>query len=69
MRLVLLCQYVKGEFLVNLRAMCTKEQVLTLNRHIADGSEALWDYAEALIADAAARGYLRSETDDPDTMC
>ena len=36
----------------------TKEQVLTLNRHIADGSEALWEYAEALIDDAAAKGYL-----------
>lgn len=36
----------------------TKQQVLTLNRHIADGSETLWEYAEALIEDAAARGYL-----------
>lgn len=37
----------------------TKEQVLRLNRHIADGSETLWEYAEALINDAAAKGYLR----------
>ncbi len=36
----------------------TKEQVLRLNRHIANGSETLWEYAEALIDDAAARGYL-----------
>ncbi len=36
----------------------TKEQVLRLNRHIANGSETLWEYAEALIDDAAAKGYL-----------
>ena len=36
----------------------TKQQVLDLNRHIADGSQKLWDYAEALIDDAAAKGYL-----------
>ena len=36
----------------------TKEQVLRLNRHIADGSQSLWEYAEALINDAAAKGYL-----------
>lgn len=38
----------------------TKQQVLNLNRHIADGSQSLWEYAEALIDDAAAKGYLRS---------
>ncbi len=36
----------------------TKEQVLRLNRHIEDGSKSLWEYAEALIDDAAAKGYL-----------
>ncbi len=41
----------------------TKQQVLALNKHIADGSPSLWRYAEALIDDAAARGYLRDEKD------
>lgn len=36
----------------------TKQQVLNLNRHIADGSQSLWEYAESLIDDAAAKGYL-----------
>ena len=36
----------------------TRQQVLDLNRHIADGSQELWNYAEALIDDAAAKGYL-----------
>ena len=36
----------------------TKQQVLDLNRHVADGSQELWEYAEALIDDAAAKGYL-----------
>ena len=36
-------------------------QVLRLNRHIADGSETLWDYAEALINKATDKGFL---TDD-----
>ena len=36
----------------------TKQQVLNLNRHIADGSQSLWEYAESLIGDAAAKGYL-----------
>lgn len=36
----------------------TKQQVIDLNRHIADGSQELWNYAEALIGDAAAKGYL-----------
>ena len=39
----------------------TKEQVLRLNAHIAGGSETLWQYAKALIDDAAAKGYLREE--------
>ena len=33
-------------------------QVLSLNRHMADGSQALWEYAEALIRRAAAEGFL-----------
>jgi putative hydrolase of HD superfamily len=33
-------------------------QVLELNRHIADGSEALWEYAQAVIAEAVAHGHL-----------
>ncbi len=36
----------------------TKQQVLHLNRHIEAGSPSLWRYAEALIDDAAAKGYL-----------
>ena len=36
----------------------TQEQVLRLNRHMADGSEALWNYAEALIRQAAAEGFF-----------
>ena len=39
----------------------SKEQVLRLNRHIADGSISLWEYAEALINDAAAQGFLTDE--------
>ena len=39
----------------------TKKQVMTLNRHMADGSQTLWDYAESLIDDAAAKGYLTDE--------
>ena len=39
----------------------SKEQVLRLNRHIAAGSQSLWEYAKALIDDAAAQGFL---TDD-----
>ncbi len=37
----------------------TKDQVINLNRHMADGSQTLWEYAKALIDDAAAKGYLR----------
>ena len=36
----------------------SKAQVLNLNRHIAKGSQSLWEYAKALIDDAAAKGYL-----------
>ena len=41
----------------------SEAQVLRLNSHIADGSQALWEYAKALIDDAAAQGYLRNEKD------
>lgn len=33
-------------------------QVLARNSHIADGSAALWEYAQSLIHDAVARGIL-----------
>jgi putative hydrolase of HD superfamily len=36
----------------------TVDQVLTLNRTIAQGSQRLWDYTERLIADAVVRGFL-----------
>jgi len=39
----------------------SKAQVLRLNRHIEAGSKSLWEYAEALINDAAVNGYLREE--------
>ena len=45
----------------------TAEQVLERNRHVAEGSETLWRYVEALIQDAVARGYLpRAGTGDDD---
>ncbi len=46
----------------------SKEQVLRLNRHIEDGSLSLWEYAEALINDAAAQGFLTDERNQM-TMC
>lgn len=36
----------------------TAAQVLERNRHIAEGAPLLWEYAQALIADAVAKGYL-----------
>ncbi|MHC5034361.1 MAG: HD domain-containing protein [Planctomycetota bacterium] len=35
-----------------------KHQVLAHNSHIAGGAPALWDYAQGLIQDAVAKGYL-----------
>ena len=35
-----------------------QEQVLRRNGHIANGSDRLWDCAQSLIQDAAAKGYL-----------
>lgn len=37
----------------------TTDLVLSRNQHMAAGSQALWDYASAMIADAVARGYLK----------
>lgn len=39
----------------------SEAQVMRLNSHMADGSQTLWDYAEALIKDATAQGYLRGD--------
>ena len=39
----------------------TVEMVRKRNRHVADGSPELWRFAEAMIADAVARGYLAKE--------
>ena len=36
----------------------TSTQVIKRNRHIADGSPELWEFAEALIEDAVQKGYL-----------
>jgi len=36
----------------------TRDQVLTVNAHIAHGSEALWAFARTLIDEAARLGYL-----------
>lgn len=36
----------------------TSDKVQERNRHISEGSETLWEYAESLIKDAVARGYL-----------
>jgi putative hydrolase of HD superfamily len=33
-------------------------QVLERNRHVAEGSRVLWEFAESLIRDAVKRGYL-----------
>lgn len=39
----------------------SEAQVMRLNSHMADGSQTLWDYAEALIKHATAKGYLRED--------
>ena len=36
----------------------TADQVLARNCHMAEGSQSLWDFAQRLIADAVAKGYL-----------
>ena len=39
----------------------TPEMVVARCRHMAEGSPALWEYSQALIRDAAAKGFLRDE--------
>jgi len=36
----------------------TVDQVLAGNKHMAEGSQTLWQYAEAMINDAVDKGYL-----------
>jgi len=36
----------------------TSDKVLQHNRHIANGSPVLWEYAETLIGDAVEKGFL-----------
>ena len=38
------------------------EQVLERNKHMFDGSEVLWRFAEGIIRDAAEKGYLAKGT-------
>ena len=39
-------------------------RVRRLTRRIADGSPALWDAAQAVLADAVAKGWLRPAPED-----
>jgi len=39
----------------------SEAQVMRLNSHMDEGSQTLWEYAEALIKDATAKGYLRED--------
>ena len=36
-------------------------QVYDRNKHIADGSEELWEYMEAVLEDALGRGFLKKD--------
>jgi putative hydrolase of HD superfamily len=36
----------------------TQDQVINKNKHIADGSKELWEYAYSIIGDAVEKGYL-----------
>jgi len=36
----------------------TSDQVLARNRHMAEGAPRLWQFAEGMIRDAVAKGYL-----------
>jgi putative hydrolases of HD superfamily len=38
----------------------TSDRVIARNRHIADGSEAVWAYAAEMIRDAVAKGHLKA---------
>jgi len=42
----------------------TSDQVLQRNRHINDGSTALWEYAQSFIADAVQQGILTEKKPD-----
>ena len=42
----------------------TSDQVLARNGHMADGSAALWEYAEAMIKEAVGKGYLAAGRDE-----
>ena len=37
----------------------TSDRVLARNRHIAEGSTALWEYASAMITEAVTKGHLQ----------
>ncbi len=39
----------------------SEDQVMRLNSHMYEGSQTLWEYAEALIHEATAKGYLRED--------
>lgn len=39
----------------------TLDQVIARNRHMAEGTPALWNYAYAMIQDAVKQGYLAAE--------
>jgi len=41
----------------------TVDQVLAKNKHMAEGSEALWRYAKTMILDAVEKGYLAEGSD------
>lgn len=38
----------------------TSDRVLAYNKQIANGSEALWAFAQELIGDAVAKGYIKA---------
>lgn len=38
----------------------TADRVFARNRHVAEGSEALWSYMEKLLGEAVGKGYLKS---------
>ena len=37
-----------------------KAQVIDRNRHIAEGSPALWEIAKSMIDESVEKGYLRA---------
>lgn len=38
----------------------TRDKVLAKNKHIADGSKELWEFAQGLINEAVEKGYLKA---------